>query len=399
MSFEKEIEHYTTKILSSRYFSSGNDVRLLKYLIDATQKGQPLKETIIAMEVFGKDATWSPSEDSLVRSSVYGLRKKLDIYYLDEGKDDRIKISIPKGSYNVKFQKIEQPSPEGKKYWKLAYRVFFVILIIFCGFVSYLYYTTKQKIDSIRKTDPENYIWTDFIQSDDPVMIVLGDYFMIENENSPNSYSYFSHKPGINSERDLWSYLEKDPEGSNFFSGPRHHLLGEEIPWCLQEISDVFRGYDTDISVKLSSELSFEDIRGHHIIFIGDYSTLGIFKPFFDNSHYRIENHPPSITYLEDRKDTTETISIRIIDNTTFQNDYVLISKQRGSEDRVLLFILSFTSFGKSDAMYKLTDPEFADELKVYYDPLPDFWELLIRVSGIEKSGFYYEISHFNKLD
>ena len=198
MSFEKEIEHYTKKILSSRYFSSRNDARLLKYLINATLKGQPLKETIIAMEVFGKDATWNPSEDSLVRSSIYGLRKKIDIYYLDEGRDDRIKISIPKGSYNVQFQKIEQPSPEGKKHWKLAYRVFFVILFFSCGFVSYLYYNTKQKIDSIRKTDPKNYIWTDFIQSDDPVMIVLGDYFMIENENSPNSYSYFSHNPGIN---------------------------------------------------------------------------------------------------------------------------------------------------------------------------------------------------------
>ena len=94
--------------------------------------------------------------------------------------------------------------------------------------------------------------------------------------------------------------------------------------------------------------------------------------------------------------DTTEFISIQKKDHTAFQNDYVLISKIPGSGDMVLMFILSFASFGKSDAMYKLTEPDFPQELNELIDPLPEYWELLIRVSGIERSGFYYEISHFD---
>jgi hypothetical protein len=399
MADNKKIEGSINKVLASKHLSSGNDARLLQYLIDATRSGTPLKEIVIAMEVFGRDATFNPAEDSLVRSSIYSLRKSLNVYYLDEGKADPIRISIPKGSYTVKFEEIKKEKRPARFVFKSIWAVITVILILATGTLSFLYLKSRQQITALQTTASNSYVWTDFLQSDDPLLIVLGDYFMLAQENlSDSTYNYRS-KPGISNESDLWEYLESHPDEHSDLSGYGHHFLGDEIPWCLQEITRIFRGYNVDISVKLSSELTFEDIRHHNIIFIGDFSTLGLFTPFFENSHYRIGKNPPSISYLENKIDTTEFISIQKRDNTAFQNDYVLISKIPGSGEKVLMFILSFASFGKSDAMYKLAEPDFPQELNELMDPLPEYWELLIRVSGIERSGFYYEISHFDSWE
>ena len=76
----------------------------MRYLADATIQNRVLKETVIAIDVFNRDSSFDPGDSSIVRSSIFNLRKKLDAYYLTEGSDDSIYISIPKGSYRVVFQ-------------------------------------------------------------------------------------------------------------------------------------------------------------------------------------------------------------------------------------------------------------------------------------------------------
>ena len=69
---------YLEKILNSKEFSGSKIYKsYLTYLIDAANEGKELKETTIAIEVFGKDAGFNPAEDTIVRSHTYNLRKKL----------------------------------------------------------------------------------------------------------------------------------------------------------------------------------------------------------------------------------------------------------------------------------------------------------------------------------
>ena len=64
-----------------------------------------------------------------------------------------------------------------------------------------------------------------------------------------------------------------------------------------------------------------------------------------------------------------------------------------------MLFFLSFAPFGKSEAIYQLTTGNvFFEELNIRLDPLPEHWDILIKVSGIESSGFYYDIVHFDAI-
>jgi TolB-like protein len=73
--------------------------KLLTFLVEETLAGNPLKESILGVAVFGRRPGYDPKQDSVVRTEVRRLRAKLIEYYAGEGIDDRLIIDLPKGSY------------------------------------------------------------------------------------------------------------------------------------------------------------------------------------------------------------------------------------------------------------------------------------------------------------
>jgi hypothetical protein len=71
-----------------------------KYLDGQTDQ---ITEYNIATEVFGRGKTSFDSTDSVVRTEVYRLRKKLKEYYDTEGRDHRTQILIPFRTYAPEF--------------------------------------------------------------------------------------------------------------------------------------------------------------------------------------------------------------------------------------------------------------------------------------------------------
>lgn len=58
-----------------------------------------LKEYTIGIKVLGKDITYLPKDDCIVRIHAVRLRKVLAAYYSDDGANDDVIISLPKGCY------------------------------------------------------------------------------------------------------------------------------------------------------------------------------------------------------------------------------------------------------------------------------------------------------------
>jgi hypothetical protein len=79
--------------------------RLLNFVGQKYLDGQTdqITEYNIATEVFGRAKTSFDSTDSVARTEVYRLRKKLKEYYDTEGKDHRIQILIPFRTYAPEF--------------------------------------------------------------------------------------------------------------------------------------------------------------------------------------------------------------------------------------------------------------------------------------------------------
>ncbi len=90
------------QVLASAGFSSNERLgRFLRFVVEEHLQGRDgdIKESVIAVEVFGRRPDHDPKQDSIVRTEAARLRARLAEYYLGEGKDDVLVIELPKGGY------------------------------------------------------------------------------------------------------------------------------------------------------------------------------------------------------------------------------------------------------------------------------------------------------------
>jgi len=98
----EEMREAAAKVLRSQAFSNAPRMSLfLKFIVEEAISGRSglIKESIIGVEVFGKDTNYDPRADATVRSEAMKLRAKLQHYYEGEGRLDAVMISVPKGGY------------------------------------------------------------------------------------------------------------------------------------------------------------------------------------------------------------------------------------------------------------------------------------------------------------
>jgi hypothetical protein len=93
-------------VLSSEAFRrSERQTNFLRFICELTLNGEAsnINEYLIAYEVFGRGADYSPGEDSVVRRQAHSIRRKLQDYYAAEGSGHAIRIDLPVGRYVPTF--------------------------------------------------------------------------------------------------------------------------------------------------------------------------------------------------------------------------------------------------------------------------------------------------------
>ena len=112
----EQIREQLHRILSSSLFSNARRLsQFLEFVITKSIEGQgaELKESLIGVEVYGRSPSYDPRDDSIVRAEASRLRAKLREYYDTSGRNDPIRIELPKGSYTPVFQPSSaKPEPE-----------------------------------------------------------------------------------------------------------------------------------------------------------------------------------------------------------------------------------------------------------------------------------------------
>lgn len=71
---------------------------------------EPLKEITLAIEVFGRDASFDPRLDPIVRVEATRLRQRLTQYFQGEGADSAWIIELPKGAYAPRVIPRQEPA-------------------------------------------------------------------------------------------------------------------------------------------------------------------------------------------------------------------------------------------------------------------------------------------------
>ena len=106
---------HVEKICESPEFQSKPVLcRFLTYIVSETLsgRGDTIKAFSIGVDVFNRDEDFDPGQDTLVRINAIRLRRNLDLYYSKTGKNDDIRIIIPKGGYVPEFRMISDSSLE-----------------------------------------------------------------------------------------------------------------------------------------------------------------------------------------------------------------------------------------------------------------------------------------------
>lgn len=100
-------------VASPGFKGSQRRSKLLSYLVEEAlaDRAGSLKESVIATEVFDRDAGYDPQVDSIVRVEVGRLRSRLVEYYSQSVSEDQVQIEIPKGGYRPVFT-AREPSLE-----------------------------------------------------------------------------------------------------------------------------------------------------------------------------------------------------------------------------------------------------------------------------------------------
>ena len=86
---------------STPFVQSRRRQRFLEYVVHETLagRGERLKGYSIALEVFGRPETFDPVADPIVRIEAGRLREKLRGYYETDGRNDPVRIALPRGTY------------------------------------------------------------------------------------------------------------------------------------------------------------------------------------------------------------------------------------------------------------------------------------------------------------
>lgn len=146
----EEIRTELHSVLQSQSFARSPGLsRLLSYLCEKVLSGESaqIKEYSVALDVFRRQDSFDQDSDSIVRVQANRLRKRLTDYYLAEGKEHKLHITIPVGTYVpvIEEQKAAQTAlsdhpadkPRRTYSWRLGFLAVAWLCIVAAGITTF----------------------------------------------------------------------------------------------------------------------------------------------------------------------------------------------------------------------------------------------------------------------
>lgn len=401
MTLDNNRKKLLEKILGSPEFSHSKiHQTFLSYLVEAAEQGRELKETTIAMEVFGKDATFNPAEDTTVRSHTYTLRKKLENYYLQEGKTEKIRLKIPKGHYEVLFSPVSAdriaPGNLARLLIRNGHWVLVALLAGLCVFQTVRNRVIDRQMARYRVLKPDDPFWKEYLKSELPILLVVGDHFFF-NDNLPKYGGTVSIRhPRVNSAEDLralYPGIQADLSAEPYFP---HHSI-----WSLPPILSMLFGANQKPILRKASDVSPQNLDEYNILYLGSIKALYALKHTLLKSHFRFEIAPHRVVYTPPGTDSS------IVYKTSLHSpgpneDLVLACKLPGPDGNTIFIIASYHSLGVPEISATLTTPSRRAGLeKMFVEKtgrIPPYFEILFRVTGIDKTAYNIETLVLNEI-
>jgi hypothetical protein len=426
-----EVHRHLDKLLASEQLGKSETSRkLLSYLVERALRTEVPKEAEIAIDVFARDASFNGAEDSLVRVAVRTLRQKLAEYYAGAGRQDELQFVVPKGGYRLAFvpnpaapstasqvlagapapavsvmdgASIASPAPiaaERSRYRVPAWSAAVGVVLLAASILANVYLWNR-----IPRDEPAvaaikaSAVWADIIDSNRPLMIVLGDLFMYTQTDPETGRVQTVRDTGINSSEDLRAFLASNPRFAAD-RGMRHAtMIQKSAAVSMASILQLVSRPGRQVEVRVRDEVQVEDVRNHDIVYIGPLVRLGPLAGHYQvRSRYRFDVPTAAVKDL-----VTEKSFLPEGELGAQHLDYALAARFTGpTGNHILIFTSGGRNAGLLQVVRTLTSEKGLAELETRLTAgsgaVPESFEALLSVTGFRQTDLGAEFIEVHAL-
>lgn len=424
----QEVLAYLDQVLERDRLKKSPTLRhLLQYLVTRTVEGHvgEIKESVIAMDVFGRPQEFDGRLDNIVRVQVHRLRKLLDAYFSGEGSHDEYVIRIPRGSYVPQIHRrslngndgivesvanglenhvpIAAAPPPSSAVWPRTAIAFFagvlmsvaLIFVLFAG-GGHSWAPRNRNAESLHDM-PLASLWGPLLKPGaETVVSFTNPVFIKVPYEKINLYMFYRGPLSA----PVGARVELPPADTSRLPGPNtgpHQLsfldvwTGTGETMAVSKLTRMFTESGHSLRVVRSRVLSFSDVRSSNVVFLGSPWANELQDKFNPGRPSLICTSAGSIVDSSSDPGQADTYT-EIHDPKTdqFIGSHVLVSVLPGATPETR--IISSAGLG-TQATYSgidmLTSASGMNELLRRLDPksgrtLPEFFQAVIRIDIIQ---------------
>jgi hypothetical protein len=401
--------HLQKLLASEPFVKSETSRKLVSYLVERAIRNDAPKEMEIALDVFGKNASFNGSEDSLVRVSVRTLRQKLTEYYAGPGRDDVLHFDIPKGGYRLTCapraqqpgQVVAPPTTYERTAWPrdAVWGTAAALTLLTCSLLLNVYQwsTGRAEVNPEVARAQNSPVWADMVASRRPLTIVLGDLFMFTQMDATTGRTLTVRDAGINSSEELRAFLASNPS----FAAERGQryvtMIQKSAAIGMASILPIVNRPGRSIDVTVRDDFPVDAIRSNDIIYIGPLVRLGPLA-----GHYQMRSR---YRYQAEGSTITDTVAHKVFAPKGALGgehlDYALAAKFLGpGGNHIMIFTSGARNAGLLQIVRTLTSPgglaAFESKLRAKSSKVPDEFEALLTVTGFKATDLTASVIDVN---
>ncbi|MEO1449662.1 MAG: helix-turn-helix domain-containing protein [Bacteroidota bacterium] len=398
MMTQQEIDVLLDRIGKSSFFGQTSTyTRLLRFLVERTLSDNIPKEQEIAYHVFGENDM--SADTSKIRVYVYHLRKKLSQYFEAAGKEEVYVLSIPKGGYKVAIEKKVTDGFLPRFSVKPKYALFSLAALIISAGLGYAL-ARLGSTSSTSQAFQQSVFWQDFFADEKPIQIIIGDLFLFAEFDSSLGEFRNIRIPDLNTTAQYEAYLEQPRNaGRDLREMPYTHILKGSAEWIMH-LTRIFHP-QKDFHIGVSTDIEAQDLHDYNIVFVGMQKTAGLLNNYFDESEFGYDVSLPNL-YLLQQQDTTLKFRPQG-DPVGKHTDYGFIAKYPGPNDNTILIFSGLWDSAASESLRNFAISSkmkaMEAEVKARLGYIPQFFEMLIEVDGVDRMGFEGRVLYVNDLE
>jgi hypothetical protein len=399
MSDFDPIDAHAEQIRASEVLGRSEQLRrLFDYLVECSRTGKVPKESVIAVDVFGRGTDFDVSQDAAVRVYVHKLRRKFEEFYAEHPEVGPERLAIPKGEYRLILERpavneppavvAAAPAPRLRNPWKVATFSTVGLLAVLAIAAGFLWeHRDGQQFERIGDSP----VWAKLLHDTRPITVVLGDYYIFAETDELSQPQRFVREFNINSRADLDQYLMDHPQMTDKYMDAQLSYLPTSSAYVMADIMPVLASTHRPIHVTMMSELTPDALKSTDVVYVGYLSGLGMLSDAtFSGSRFSVGS---SYDELLDGKTRTRYVSqagdryARPQDEAgpTTYREYSLIAGFEGPSGNQMLVIAGMRDVGLMQAGEALTGTHSLSQLSAR---LPDGpFEALYEVTGINTTN------------